>query len=59
MRFLPKNVGPKRWTIERPFAWLAKSRRLDQDYEVKIENSTAFILHRRLNTHAPQARFEL
>ena len=35
---------PKRWIVERSFAWLTHARRLVKDYETKTENSTAFIL---------------
>lgn len=38
------QVQPKRWIVERSFAWLTHARRLVKDYETKTENSTAFIL---------------
>lgn len=34
-------VLPKRWLIERPFAWMGKYRRLSKDYEYLIESSKA------------------
>ena len=34
---------PKRWVVERTFAWLSRYRRLARDYEVKTSHSTAFI----------------
>lgn len=36
-------VLPKRWIVERTFAWLALSRRLNQDYEVHHQNAEAMI----------------
>ena len=46
-------VQPKRWIVERTFAWLGKYRRLVKDYEYLIEVSTANIYwamtHRMLN----------
>jgi len=37
------KVLPKRWIIERTFAWLFKSRRLCRDYEVRLDHSEAMI----------------
>ena len=36
-------VLPKRWIVERTFAWLGRYRRLGKDYERKTENSEAVI----------------
>jgi len=36
-------VLPKRWIVERTFAWLGKCRRLSKDYEHTIASSTALI----------------
>jgi putative transposase len=36
-------VAPKRWTVERTFAWLVHHRRLRVDYEATVPASTAFI----------------
>lgn len=34
---------PKRWVVERSFAWLGRSRRQSRDYEWKVESSEAMI----------------
>lgn len=36
-------VLPRRWVVERTFAWLGKYRRLSKDYEAKVETSEAMI----------------
>lgn len=35
-------VLPKRWIVERTFAWLARYRRYSKDYEKTVESSEAF-----------------
>jgi len=35
---------PRRWVVERTFAWLGRSRRLAKDVEATIESATAWIL---------------
>jgi len=49
---------PRRWVVERTFAWLGRCRRLAKDWETSIESSTARtliahirILMRRLARH--------
>ena len=37
------KVLPKRWIVERTFAWLFKSRRLCRDYEVRLDHSEGMI----------------
>ncbi len=34
---------PRRWVVERTFAWLGRSRRLSKDYEQRPENSEAVV----------------
>lgn len=38
------KVLPKRWVVERTFAWLGCFRRLSVDYEVLPKSSEAFIM---------------
>jgi putative transposase len=37
------QVQPKRWIVERTFAWLNRQRRLSKDYERLAETSEAMI----------------
>jgi len=36
-------VQPKRWIVERTFAWLSWSRRLSKDYEQTTKSSEAWV----------------
>lgn len=36
-------VLPKRWVVERTFAWLALSRRLNRDYKINPRQSEAMV----------------
>ena len=36
-------VHPRRWVIERCFAWLGRNRRLAKDFEATIASATAFL----------------
>jgi putative transposase len=68
VRKLGDQVGfqilPKRWIVERTFAWLAHYRRLSKDSEELLENSEAMIeiamiqlmLHRLCRAPIPQER---
>jgi putative transposase len=51
------EVLPKRWIVERTFAWLGRYRRLSKDYEQLLENSEGMVLlasiHRLLKRLAP------
>ena len=55
------EVLPRRWVVERTFAWLGRCRRLAKDWEKSIESATAWItiasirvMTRRLATHCFQ-----
>lgn len=37
------QVVPRRWVVERTFAWICKYRRLSKDYEYLTETSESFI----------------
>ena len=52
------EVLPRRWVVERTFAWLGRSRRLAKDWEKSIESSAAWgyissirLMNRRLATY--------
>lgn len=34
---------PKRWIVERTFAWISRCRRLARDYECHIKSAMAFV----------------
>lgn len=36
-------VHPRRWVVERTFAWLGRNRRLAKDFEATIGSATAFL----------------
>jgi putative transposase len=44
------EVIPKRWVVERTFAWMNNSRRLSKDYEITIVSEEAFIFISHLHT---------
>ena len=39
----PTRVSPKRWIVERTFAWFENFRRLSKDFEYLLESSQAMI----------------
>lgn len=43
VHFAGFQVLPRRWVVERTFAWLGKYRRLSKDYEALSETGEAFI----------------
>ena len=36
-------VHPRRWVVERSFAWLGRNRRMSRDFEATIASAKAFI----------------
>jgi putative transposase len=52
---------PKRWVVERTFAWHGRARRLSKDYERRTDSSACMIRLRAiqvlLNRSAPQQRY--
>ena len=44
------EILPKRWVVERTFAWLNNSRRLSKDYEISITSEEAFVMISHLHT---------
>ncbi len=47
VRRLPDQVGfavlPRRWVVERYFAWINRNRRLAKDFEATVASATAFL----------------
>jgi putative transposase len=47
VRKLPDQVGftvhPRRWVVERFFAWISRNRRLAKDFEATIDSARAFL----------------
>jgi putative transposase len=37
------EVLPRRWVVERTFAWLNRNRRLAKDFEASIANAQAWV----------------
>jgi putative transposase len=37
------TVLPRRWVVERTFAWIGRYRRMSKDYEYKIQTSTVML----------------
>jgi hypothetical protein len=35
---------PKRWRVERTFAWMGNSRRLSKDYEISTESAETMVM---------------
>ena len=41
---------PRRWVVERTFAWLGRCRRLAKDFEATLENATAWVFVAHIRT---------
>ena len=52
---------PKRWVVERTFAWLGRNRRLSKDYEHRTDSSECKLrigaIHQMLNRLAPRKMY--
>lgn len=44
------KVMPKRWKVERTFAWLCHSRRLSKDYEIRTIYAETMVIISHLHT---------
>ena len=44
------QIIPKRWIVERTFAWLNHSRRLSKDYEIKTVSEETMIIISHIHT---------
>jgi transposase len=56
------RIHPRRWVVERTFAWFVKYRRLGRDHEIDPENTEAMIyaamIHRMVRRLHPTAQFQ-
>jgi putative transposase len=44
------EVLPKRWIVERTFAWMGHSRRLSKDYEIRTDSAETMVRISHLHT---------
>lgn len=44
------EVLPRRWVVERTFAWLGRCRRLAKDFEATIDSATAWVMIAHIRT---------
>jgi putative transposase len=44
------EILPRRWVVERTFAWLGRCRRLAKNFEAKIASAVAWVLVARIRT---------
>ena len=44
------EILPKRWIVERTFAWAGNSRRLSKDYEISTDSAENMVLISNLHT---------
>lgn len=44
------DILPKRWIVERTFAWLNNSRRLSKDYEITTRSAEAMVMVSHIHT---------
>ena len=43
------TVLPRRWVVERTFAWIGRYRRMSKDYEYQIQTSKVMLFMSRKN----------
>ena len=43
-------ILPKRWVVERTFAWMTHSRRLSKDYEYNVLSAESMVKISHINT---------
>jgi transposase len=44
------EVLPRRWVVERTFAWLGRCRRLAKDFEATIQSAVAWVFVAHIRT---------
>ena len=50
------EVLPRRWVVERTFAWLGRCRRLAKDWEKTIESAEAWVLIAHIRCYGKASR---
>jgi hypothetical protein len=53
---MPFEILPRRWVVERTFAWLGRNRRLAKDFERTIESAIAWLYLASIPAHHTENR---